>query len=415
MCLREPRMSGCDCAGHGLMPIEEALAKMLERVPSALPTETVALDAAEGRVLAETLHSPIDVPAWDNSAMDGYALCAADWQPGQALPLAGRVAAGEGGGSLERGHAVRIFTGAPLPAGADTVVAQEDCSVEAALLHVEMLAQGSHVRRRGEEMREGDTLLGAGTRLRPMDIGLLASRGFGAVQVHRPLRVGLVSSGNELCSAGESLLPGQIYNANHPMLRALLAGWGCQVVDAGTLPDRLDITRQALADLATAADVIISSGGVSVGEEDHLKQAVREQGSLHVWRLAIQPGKPLAFGEVNATPWIGLPGNPVAALVTALMVARPWVWAAMGRTGRPAQPIIVPAGFAWHRPRPRQQFLRACLSTGEHGSVAVLHEQQGSAMLAGASWAQGLIDIEPHRVFDAGAPVRYWAFSELLY
>ncbi len=408
-------MKDCGCSGDSLMPIEQAIAQMLEHLPPALSTESVELGAGMGRVLAETLYSPIDVPAWDNSAMDGYALRASDWQPGQALPLAGRVAAGEAAGALAAGHAVRILTGAPLPLGADTVVAQEDCFVTDGEVRIESLKMGSHVRHRGEEMREGDPLLAAGTALRPMDVALLASRGIGCVTVYHKLRVGLVSSGDELRAPGEPLAPGQIHDANHPMLRALLDGWGCEVIDGGTLPDRFDVTRQALADLAGMADVLFSSGGVSVGDEDHLKHAVRELGSLHVWRLAIQPGKPLAFGVVNGTPWIGLPGNPVAALVTALMVARPWMWRAMGRTQRAPQPIILPAGFDWQRPRPRQQFLRACLAGGPDGSIAVLHEQQGSAMLAGASWAQGLVDIEPQRVFEVGAPVRYWPFAELLY
>ncbi|UAW99335.1 molybdopterin molybdotransferase MoeA [Halopseudomonas nanhaiensis] len=408
-------MKGCDCPDEPLMRIEDALEQMLARLPPLPSSETVQLAGAAGRVLADTLYSPVDVPAWDNSAMDGYALRAADWRAGIPLPLAGRVAAGEVAGALPPEHAVRIFTGAPLPAGADTVIAQEDCRVTDGQLWVESVGTGSHVRRRGEEMREGDLLLCAGTRLRPVDIGLLASRGIACVPVYKRLRVALVSSGDELREPGETLGPGQIHNANQPLLQALLTGWGCAIVSAEKLPDQAETTRIRLAELAGQADLVITSGGVSVGEEDHIKHAVRELGRLHLWRLAIQPGKPLAFGEVGGTPWIGLPGNPVAALITALMVARPWVWAAMGRTQKMPQPIVLPAGFDWHRPRPRRQFLRASLTGGAEGSVVMLHAQQGSAMLAAASWADGLVDIDPHGTFDAGAPVRFWPLSDLMH
>lgn len=407
-------MKGCDCPDEPLMPVEAALQRMLERLPAPLATEAVPLGAASGRILAHMLYAPSDMPAWDNSAMDGYALRFADWRPGIGLSLGGRIAAGQVGGHLEAGQAVRIFTGAPLPDGADTVVAQEDCRVEAGLLLIDELAPGSHVRRRGEESREGDLLIASGTLLRPSEIGLLASRGIGALEVFRRLRVALLSTGDELREPGEPLAPGQIHNANRPMLKALLEGWGCNVIDGGTLPDRHDVTREHLHELAGRADVLITSGGVSVGEEDHIRNVVKELGSLHLWRLAIQPGKPLAFGEVRGTPWIGLPGNPVASLVTALVVARPWLWRAMGRSQRPPQPIVLPSGFGWSKPRVRAQFLRACLACGPDGSLAVLHAQQGSAQLAALSWAEGLVEIEADRSFEVGAPVRYWPLAELL-
>lgn len=407
-------MSGCDCSDEPLMPLEVALQRMLERLPAPMNCEAVALGAARGRVLAQTLYAPGDMPPWDNSAMDGYALRAADWQSGTGLPLHGRIAAGQVGERLESGCAARIFTGAPLPPGADTVVAQEDCRLSEGSVFIDALTPGSHVRRRGEESREGDLLLAAGTLLRPTEIGLLASRGTGALEVFRRLRVALVSTGDELREPGEPLAPGQIHNANRPMLRALLEGWGCAVIDGGTLPDRHDITRRRLSELAGQVDVVITSGGVSVGEEDHVRNVVSELGSLQLWRLAIQPGKPLAFGEIGGTTWIGLPGNPVASLVTALMVARPWLWQAMGRSQRPAQPIILPSGFSWPRARVRTQFLRACLACGPDGSLAVLHGQQGSAQLAALSWAEGLVEIEADRSFESGAPVRYWPLADLL-
>ncbi|WP_304641736.1 molybdopterin molybdotransferase MoeA [Pseudomonas sp.] len=407
-------MKGCDCADEPLMPVEAALQQMLERLPPPLPSEAVPLDAASGRILAQTLYAPADVPAWDNSAMDGYALRFSDWRPGIGMSLGGRIAAGQVGGRLEGGQAVRIFTGAPLPEGADTVVAQEDCRLEQGQLLIDELSTGSHVRRRGEDSHAGDLLLAAGTLLRPTEIGLLASRGVGALEVFRRLRVALVSTGDELREPGEPLAPGQIHNANRPMLKALLEGWGCVVIDGGTLPDRHDVTRRELAALACEADVLITSGGVSVGEEDHIRNVVKELGGLHLWRLAIQPGKPLAFGEVRGTTWIGLPGNPVASLVTALVVARPWLWRAMGRSQRPPQPVVLPSGFGWPKPRVRAQFLRACLASGPDGSLAVLHGQQGSAQLAALSWAEGLVEIEAGRTFESGAPVRYWPLADLL-
>lgn len=408
-------MTGCDCPDEPLLSAEVAIERMLGHLAGMPATESIGLCAAPGRILAETLHSAVNVPPWDNSAMDGYALCAASWRVGVGMPLAGRVAAGQAGGTLQPGHAARIFTGAPLPEGADTVVPQEDCRVEEGLLYMETLRPGWHVRRRGEETRAGDLLLPAGTLLGSTDIGLLASRGVGRVEVFRRLRIGLASSGDELREPGEALGPGQIHNANRPMLAALFAGWGCEVVDAGTIADRRDATLAKLAELAPRVDLIITTGGVSVGEEDHIRHAVAELGSLHMWRLAIQPGKPLAFGDVAGTTWIGLPGNPVAAFITALMVARPFLWQAMGRTQRLGHPLLVTAGFDWPRSRKRTQFLRARLARSGVASRAVLHDQQGSAQLAALAWAEGLVEIECGRSFEAGERIRYWPLAELLH
>lgn len=404
----------CD-QSQGLLTVDDANARMLAQLPTALATENVDLVEAEGRILASNVAAQFDVPAWDNSAMDGYALRAAEAGKGGRFLIAGRIAAGACGNPLVDETAVRIFTGAPLPEGADAVVAQEDCIVEGRHVFVPPASAGSHIRRRGEEMRHGDRLLSAGVRLRAQDIGLLASHGVNHVPVRRKLRVALLSSGDELREPGESIGPGQIYNANRYTLRALLRGWGCEVQDLGVMPDDLALTRDALQLAAQNADVIITSGGVSVGEEDHIKQAVRELGELDLWKLAIQPGKPLAFGKVQGTPWIGLPGNPVAVLVTVLMVARPWLWQAQGRTARELHPLVVPCGFEWPKARARRQFLRARLEVDPEGMRAVLHPNQGSAMLGAASWADGLVDIEPSRLLDRSEPIGYWPFSELLW
>ena len=377
----------------------------------------MALADALGRVLAEDLLAPSDVPAWDNSAMDGYALRARDLPiEGGFLPLAGRIAAGDSGLTpLSPGQVVRIFTGAPLPPGADAVVAQEDCQVEGSGVWLPAAKQGAHVRQRGEELTNGSLLLSAGQRLRPQEIGLLAGMGFARVAVYRPLRIGLLSSGDELREPGEALQPGQIYNANRFTLGAVLRSLGMQVHDYEVMADDLAASRDALSLAASEWDMLLTSGGVSVGEEDHLKQAIRELGELHLWRLAIQPGKPLAFGEVGGKPWLGLPGNPAAALITALIVARPFLLRAQGRVEVLPKALPLPAAFSWTQPRPRRQYLRARLQTDANGQLQVhLHPRQGSAMLSSACWSDGLAVIEIGQTLQAGEAVSYLSFAELL-
>jgi len=409
-------MSGCGCSGAGLRPVDEAIAALMAFAPPAPPTVRVDLESALGRILAEDIHSPIDLPLWDNSAMDGYALRSADTgEVGTRLKIAGIIAAGEAAQSeLQPGQAVRIFTGAPLPPGADSVIAQEDCEVEGDGLQVPQVAHGSHVRRRGEELCEGDELLGIGQKLRAQDLGLLASVGVDHVNVYRPLRVCLLSSGDELREPGESLAPGQIYNANRFSVGALLRGWGMEVHDYGVLDDDPIATREALRHAASGWDILISSGGVSVGDRDYLKEAVRELGELHLWKLKMQPGKPLAFGSIAGKPWIGLPGNPAAALVTALIVARPFLWRAQGRSAVDTLPVSLPAGFNWSTANSRRQYLRARLELDNSGVARIcLHPQQGSAMLRAASWADGLAVVEAGRTLHAGEPLPFLSFSEL--
>ncbi|WP_448682692.1 molybdopterin molybdotransferase MoeA [Pseudomonas nicosulfuronedens] len=409
-------MSACGCSGSGLRPVDEAIAALMEFVPLAPPTARVDLENALGRVLAEDIQSPIDLPLWDNSAMDGYALRSADMGPsGARLKLAGYIAAGDAAQvELHPGQAMRIFTGAPLPPGADSVIAQEDCEVDGDWLQVPVVAHGSHVRRRGEELCKGDALLQAGQKLRAQDLGLLASVGLDRVSVYRPLRVCLLSSGDELREPGEPLAPGQIYNANRFSVGALLRGWGIEVHDYGVLADTLAASRDALSLAASEWDVLITSGGVSVGDRDYLKQAIRELGELHLWKLKMQPGKPLAFGSISGKPWIGLPGNPAAALVTALVVARPFLWRAQGRSAVETLPVSLPAGFDWPTANSRRQYLRARLELDGNGVARIcLHPQQGSAMLRAASWADGLAVVEAGRTLHAGEPLPFLSFSEL--
>ncbi|MCY1394853.1 Molybdopterin molybdenumtransferase [compost metagenome] len=405
-------MSGCGCSGHDLRPVDDALLALLQRVPAPPRVERVPLAAALNRVLAEDLQATQDQPAWDNSAMDGYALRAADLPAdGGALPLAGCIAAGDPASeALPAGHAVRIFTGAPLPPGADSVVAQEDCRVEGERVILPAVRLGSHVRLRGEELRRGDPLLQAGRRLRAQELGLLASLGVAEIPVYRRLRVCLLSSGDELREPGETLAPGQIYNVNRFSIGALLEGWGMELHDYGVLADTLAASRDALSLAASEWDVLITSGGVSVGERDHLKQAIRELGELHLWRLAMQPGKPLAFGAVAGKPWIGLPGNPAAALVTALVVARPFLLRAQGQVEVDPPLLKLPAAFDWSKPNKRRQYLRARLQDG----AVTIHPQQGSAMLLAASWADGLAVVEAGATLRQGEPVGYLPFSALM-
>ncbi|AOE69024.1 molybdopterin molybdenumtransferase MoeA [Pseudomonas fluorescens] len=408
-------VSVCD-SGH-LMPVDEAIATLLAQAPPPPGTQVIDLEHALGRVVAEELFSPLDLPGFDNSAMDGYALRAEDVPAeGGYLMLAGRIAAGQHStAKVQAGQAVRIFTGAPVPAGADTVVPQERCRLYGQRIWCPPVRLGEHVRKQGEELRRGQTLVAVGKRLRAQDIGLLASAGIPRLKVYRPLRVCLLSSGNELREPGEALVPGQIYNSNRYALAALLRGWGVDVLDYGVMADELAASRDALALASSECDVLLTSAGVSVGEEDHLKQAIEELGRVDFWRLAIQPGKPLAFGEVAGKPWLGLPGNPSAALITALVVVRPFLLRAQGVARVLPVPIQVPADFEWLQPNKRRQYLRARLSPGEDGQLrAVLHPQQSSAMLTAACWADGLVIIEREHQVPRDAPVPFLSFAEFL-
>ncbi|KAF6691305.1 molybdopterin molybdotransferase MoeA [Pseudomonas sp. EKM23D] len=407
--------SVCD-AGH-LMPVDDAIAQLLAQAPPPPATQVIGLSEALGRVVAEDVFSPLDLPSWDNSAMDGYALRAADVPAeGGYLLVAGRVAAGQSRQqSLEAGEAVRIFTGAPLPPGADSVVPQERCRVYAQRVWCPPVRLGEHVRKQGEELRRGATLISAGQRLRAQEIGLLASAGIPRVKVYRPLRVCLLSSGNELREPGETLVPGQIYNSNRHCLAALLRGWGVDVHDYGVMADQLAASRDALALASSECDLLLTSAGVSVGEEDHLKQAIEALGQVNFWRLAIQPGKPLAFGTVAGKPWLGLPGNPSAALITALVVLRPFLLRAQGMTQVLPTPVQVPAGFEWPHPNQRRQYLRARLDSDAHGQLRVTaHPQQSSAMLSAACWADGLAIVEREQRVVRDDPVAFLSFTEFL-
>lgn len=408
------QVDACVTPGDRLLAVAEAIEVLCDAARPSAATENLALAEAPGRVLAEPLLAPIDVPGWDNSAMDGYALRASDGAgAANRLPVRQRIAAGQAGEPLEPGSAARIFTGAPLPAGADCVLMQEHCRADGD--HIEFegpLKSGMNVRRRGEDLSRGSEALATGTRLAAQHVGLAASLGIARLNVFRKLRVAVFSTGDELREPGEKLAAGQIYNSNRYMLLALAERCGCEAIDLGRVEDRLDATRAALRGAASKADLILTSGGVSVGEEDHVRAAVEAEGTIHLWRVAMKPGKPLAFGQVAGTDFIGLPGNPVSSFVTFAIFVRPYLRLRQGRTD--AQGSCwreVAADFDWPHAGPRTEFARARLDCDGR---ARLYPQQGSGVLSSVVWADGLVEIPRGRAIRSGEPVRYANWSALL-
>ncbi|WP_161866336.1 molybdopterin molybdotransferase MoeA [Pseudomonas yangonensis] len=401
------------CCDHpGLLPMEAALQRLLALADAAPieQAEQVALAEADGRVLAEPLIAGLDLPPWANSAMDGYALRLADWE-GQPLPVSQRIQAGTAPEPLQPGTCARIFTGAPLPEGADTVEMQENVEVdEAGCVHFrEALKAGQNVRNQGQETRAGECVLPAGTRLGPIELGLAASLGAAQLAVRRRLRVAVLSTGDELVEPGQTLGPGQIYNSNRRLLIAWLQRLGCAVVDAGILPDDLQRTREALGSLG-AVDLILSTGGVSVGEADYLGLALREAGELALWKLAIKPGKPLTFGHYQGVPVIGLPGNPASTLVTFGLLARPYILRCLGVQRVEPLGFVVPAGFTWNKPGKRREYLRARLENGR----VVPYANQSSGVLRSAAWAEGLAEVVEGSTLAEGDALRFIPLSEIL-
>lgn len=395
-----------------LLPVEDALGRLLALAEAAPidAREIVSLAAADGRVLATDLVAGLDLPPWPNSAMDGYALRLADWQ-GEPLAVSQRILAGQAPESLQPGSCARIFTGAPLPAGADTVEMQENAEIlaDGRVRFLEPIKVGQNVRPQGQETRAGEVVLPAGTRLGPVELGLAASLGCAVLAVRRRPRVAVVSTGDELVEPGQALGPGQIYNSNRSLLCAWLQRLGCEVRDAGILPDDAQRTREALAALGDA-DLILSTGGVSVGEADHLGQVLREEGELALWKLAIKPGKPLTCGHFRGVPVLGLPGNPASTLVTFALLARPYLLRRLGVQRVAPLAFEVSAGFVWSKPGKRREYLRARLENGR----AVLYPNQSSGVLRSAAWADGLVEVLEERSYAEGDTLRFIPLSEVL-
>ncbi|MCU9950062.1 gephyrin-like molybdotransferase Glp [Pseudomonas sp. PDM13] len=393
------------------MPVEDALARLLKLAGEAAirEQEEVALADADGRVLAEPLVAGLDLPPWDNSAMDGYALRLADWN-GEPLVVSQRIQAGSAPGPLQPGTCARIFTGAPLPEGADTVEMQENAEVldDGRVRFIEPMSARQNVRPKGQETRSGETVLDAGTLLGPIEMGLAATLGAARLQVRRRPRVAVLSTGDELVAPGQPLGPGQIYNSNRTLLIAWLRRLGCEVVDGGILADDLELTRKALGEL-TGVDLILSTGGVSVGEADFLGLALREAGELALWKLAIKPGKPLTFGHFQGVPVIGLPGNPASTLVTFGLLTRPYLLRRLGVDKVVPLGFPVPAGFTWSKPGNRREYLRARLENGR----AVIYRNQSSGVLRSAAWAEGLVEVLEGTTLAEGDSLRFIPLSEL--
>jgi len=411
-----------------MLTVRQALDALAGAVRPVDGFETVATLEANGRVLAQDQVSLLDVPSADNTQMDGYAVRSLECASGSAtLRVAQRIPAGSVGQPLEPGTAARIFTGALIPAGADAVVMQEQCEADPGsdLVVIRHAPQpGEWIRVRGEDVKEGSVILSAGARLRSQELGLAASVGLATLPVRRRVRVAVFFTGDELAMPGEPLKPGSIYNSNRFTLRGLLENFGCEFTDFGIVPDSLDATRATLREAARAHDLIITSGGVSVGEEDHIKPAVEAEGELNMWQIAVKPGKPLAFGSVRrdgegsgvssatgAAYFIGLPGNPVSSFVTFLLFVRPFLLRLQGATG-PVEPqaLQVRADFDWPKPDRRNEFLRARLNA--EGGLD-LFPNQGSGVLTSTVWADGLIDNPPGQAIARGDIVRFIPFASL--
>jgi molybdopterin molybdotransferase len=408
----------CFAFGGTLLGVDAALALIEQRIMPVVEAETVTLSQAAGRILAHDLVAQIDVPPHANSAVDGFAIAHADLSPhGETvLPVTGRAAAGHPlGRPVTRGEAIRIFTGAPMPDGADTVMMQEDCVFEAGQVRLKPgIKQGANRRHAGEDVTAGSVALAAGTRLKPADLGLAAALGNDAMPVYRPLRAALLSTGDEVQEPGTPLAPGAIYDANRVMLAALLRGLGVVVSDFGICSDRAAVLADTLAAAASDHDLIVTSGGVSTGEEDHVRAAIEKLGRLDFWRLAIKPGRPVALGQVKGVPLIGLPGNPVAAALTFAILARPLILRLGGAAISPPLIFPVQAGFAYRKKPGRREYLRATLDRDGSAVIARRYPRDGAGILSSIVQSDGFIILdESLSDLAPGMAVDFLPFSEV--
>jgi molybdopterin molybdotransferase len=410
----------CFAFGGPMMSVDEAVSIIAARVTAVQDIETVSLTAADGRILAKEISAPLPLPPFTNSAVDGYAVRSGDLAQveEQAFPVAGRVQAGASAqGPVEPGHAVRIFTGAPMPQGADTVFMQEDVRLDQGRVVLPAgLKPGANVRMAGEDIAAGHSALAAGQRLRPQDVALAAAFGLTHVEVRRRIRVAVFSTGNELVSPGASRGAAQLFDSNRFMLMAMLVRLGCEVSDLGILRDDRVSLASALKSVAGTVDLILTTGGVSTGEEDHVKAAVESVGTLVLWRMAIKPGRPVAMGIIGGTPFIGLPGNPVASFVTFVHVVRPTVLALAGATQQHLIPMPVRAAFTYKKKIARREYVRVNLRRDENGVLeAVKFPREGAGLLSSLVDTDGLVELgEEITLVEPGQTVGFLGYASLI-
>jgi molybdopterin molybdotransferase len=388
--------------------VSEAIATLLHAGKRLVEPEMIELIDATGRTLADDVIAQMDVPPADNSAMDGYAIRLADWpDTGRGMPISQRITAGSVPVELEPGSAARIFTGAEVPPGADSVVMQENCEETGGMLRILQLpVPGANIRRRGQDLAKGQKVLSRGQRLRPQDLGLAASLGLAQIPVFRRLTVAVMSTGDELREPGDRLEPGEIYNSNRYTMKSQLGAWGFKVIDMGVARDDPDAVREMMTRAAGMADVVITSGGVSVGEEDHVKAVVESLGTIDLWRIAVKPGKPFAFGQVCGKPFIGLPGNPVSVFATLLVIARPYLFACQGNADTQVHAVPHTALFERNGSQ-REEYLRV----RDTGRGLELFPNQSSGVLYSTTWGDGLVRQAPGEDIRHGGSVEYLPYQ----
>ena len=404
---------------QSLMSVDEALEFLLDASVTTEKKESVSLDNSLSRILAFDIHSTINVPGFDNSAMDGYAIALSDNQLLQnnlSFDIVDRIPAGSTGNELNKGCAARIFTGAPIPKGANTVIMQEECEVSEDGVQITIaraIKLNENIRPTGNDIVEDDVILSSGKQIQPQDISLASSVGVGELIVYKKIKVGVFFTGDELVEPGTPLSSGKIYNSNRYALVALLGQVGCEVINLGNIEDKFSATCDALEALESQCDLIMTTGGVSVGEEDHVKPAVESLGELNLWKIRMKPGKPLAYGKVKQTPFIGLPGNPVSSFVTFCIFSLPFIKKMQGNNNYQSKIIKVKANFECKRAKPRREYARARIDHSENTPVANLYPKQGSDVMSSIVWADGLVEIPENKTFESGELLNYYPLSEL--
>ena len=404
---------------QSMMSADSALDFLLKAALGPNKTEVVGLDDALGRILSEEINSSINVPGFDNSAMDGYTIALANEHLNKenlSFAIVDRIPAGSTGNELNEGCAARIFTGAPIPKGANTVIMQEECQLSEDGSQITInraINLNENIRPTGNDIVEGGVILQRGRQLQPQDISLAASVGVDKLSVFSQIKVGVFFTGDELVEPGNPLAPGKIYNSNRYALVALLKQVGCEVINLGNIEDKFESTCYALSELSGKCDLIMTTGGVSVGGEDHVKGAVESLGKLNLWKIRMKPGKPLAFGKVDNTAFIGLPGNPVSSFVTFAIFALPFIKKMQGNSKYQANAIKVQANFDCKRAKPRREYARARLDYSTGSAKADLFPKQGSDVMSSIVWADGIIEIPENTTFEAGELLNYYPLSEL--